>query len=762
MTINWKKKQKKGRKSYYYMFRIRFMLVLFAPMLTIVLMFFSSQSAIKEQIMIASSNTLHQFFQYVDSAVDEAQDVCLSILSDKDFQQYSKSIVIEPEKNTYYLWKIQQRLASYGNDKYYDIFAYYPAVDKVVSGIYGTSNVDTYCDVYYNKNDENFLEEFRKVAECSSKKPVLCSLNREASNSYLCVAMRQSGFGNSKYDHILVIVLNSNYVAGWLEGIENDGQNGIFMIMDREKELIFSTVDAVGLEQITSFEREGFAYEEYVNGEKYLVQNQQSDVMKACYAYAIPSDYFENKMFDMYVICGLGTAISIALGIYIAWRQTQKAYQPIEQVVSDLQQQVEVSYDGQKDTEFEFIRALFDANREDNYILSKAIRRNEGFKRNNFIYSLLNGSINSTIKTDNIFRENGIILCSDYFCVIILRGELTGNVGVEMRSFVVANVFEELCNRDYNGYVISLQNNRYVLLANVNGKDDITGLHSLLAEGMNFFQQHFSMTFTVGVSAVQEGMVGIHTAYEEADIALKYSFLLGKEIIIDYQQIAAREFKYLQTAELKMLHVVTDWLADNGEKLPAVQMVTSLMEDYGINVNASLEMVECFKYEAISMFNRVMLQEGSWTDEWKGSVLKLIDMATLEEFREAFVGLLVQLCRRKREIADQKDVCAYVLKYIEENYADEQLSLTLLGEMTGIDSSYLSKMFKEKYSYPISDYITKTRIKNAKEQLKNTNYSIWEIAERNGFLNSNSFIRTFKRNEGITPGAYRELFVKKE
>lgn len=38
--------------------------------------------------------------------------------------------------------------------------------------------------------------------------------------------------------------------------------------------------------------------------------------------------------------------------------------------------------------------------------------------------------------------------------------------------------------------------------------------------------------------------------------------------------------------------------------------------------------------------------------------------------------------------------------------------------------------------------------------------SIKEIAESNGFLNSNSFIRNFKRNEGLTPGAYRDMLTQ--
>ena len=74
-----------------------------------------------------------------------------------------------------------------------------------------------------------------------------------------------------------------------------------------------------------------------------------------------------------------------------------------------------------------------------------------------------------------------------------------------------------------------------------------------------------------------------------------------------------------------------------------------------------------------------------------------------------------------------------------------------------ITASYLSRMFRERYGVSILNYISETRIKSAKKALCETKKSIYEIAEENGFLSSNVFIKAFKKQEGITPGAYREL-----
>lgn len=55
------------------------------------------------------------------------------------------------------------------------------------------------------------------------------------------------------------------------------------------------------------------------------------------------------------------------------------------------------------------------------------------------------------------------------------------------------------------------------------------------------------------------------------------------------------------------------------------------------------------------------------------------------------------------------------------------------------------------------DYINQYRVKKAAAALGSTQDSIQKIAENCGFLNCNTFIRVFKKYEGVTPGRYREI-----
>lgn len=60
----------------------------------------------------------------------------------------------------------------------------------------------------------------------------------------------------------------------------------------------------------------------------------------------------------------------------------------------------------------------------------------------------------------------------------------------------------------------------------------------------------------------------------------------------------------------------------------------------------------------------------------------------------------------------------------------------------------------------VLDYIHHRRVQEAKYLICNQKeWSVNELAERVGFSSANTFIRVFKKYEGITPGKYRESIV---
>lgn len=94
-------------------------------------------------------------------------------------------------------------------------------------------------------------------------------------------------------------------------------------------------------------------------------------------------------------------------------------------------------------------------------------------------------------------------------------------------------------------------------------------------------------------------------------------------------------------------------------------------------------------------------------------------------------------------------------KFIDENYADIR-SIDDICSSLYISRFYLTHLFKEYSGVSPLKYIIQKRIDFSKELLRTTELPIGEIALRAGYVEINSFIKTFKNVVNMTPHAYRQ------
>nr|HML48744.1 helix-turn-helix domain-containing protein [Clostridia bacterium] len=73
----------------------------------------------------------------------------------------------------------------------------------------------------------------------------------------------------------------------------------------------------------------------------------------------------------------------------------------------------------------------------------------------------------------------------------------------------------------------------------------------------------------------------------------------------------------------------------------------------------------------------------------------------------------------------------------------------------GVSGKYISRIFKNEVQINVTDYIAYVRVQRIKELLA-SELPISRIAEMTGLVSRTSFIRTFKKIEGISPTEYRK------
>lgn len=93
-------------------------------------------------------------------------------------------------------------------------------------------------------------------------------------------------------------------------------------------------------------------------------------------------------------------------------------------------------------------------------------------------------------------------------------------------------------------------------------------------------------------------------------------------------------------------------------------------------------------------------------------------------------------------------------EYISHHLYDK-IYIQDIADYLRISPDYLCKVFKNTVGLSPQEYYRKEKIKVARSLLRNTSYSISEIAYRLGFSSQSHFGKIFRAETGVTPGNYR-------
>lgn len=164
--------------------------------------------------------------------------------------------------------------------------------------------------------------------------------------------------------------------------------------------------------------------------------------------------------------------------------------------------------------------------------------------------------------------------------------------------------------------------------------------------------------------------------------------------------------------------------------------------------------------------SRLCLQSGDFF-----SVVKAIE-EIMEEYNQKneawqtlvytkFIELCVALSKfYKSYQGDNKNniiKLAEAIVYIEKNFCEE-ISVSQLAQISGYSQRQFSRLFQFAFSVTPMGYITKLRLQKAEHLLKNTALSVGEVSWHCGYDDQNYFSRIFKKNIGISPTEFKNLY----
>ncbi|QNR65955.1 AraC family transcriptional regulator [Paenibacillus peoriae] len=274
-------------------------------------------------------------------------------------------------------------------------------------------------------------------------------------------------------------------------------------------------------------------------------------------------------------------------------------------------------------------------------------------------------------------------------------------------------------------------------------------------------KEYLNVSISIGISTVYDNLLESKEACEMSKQALHHRLNLGKESIIFYEDIS------MVISGPVLLHYPTELeskLFDAiriGDEEQVYHTVHSLLEEMMIKNNHSMnfEVLLVRFVNNLIQLEQLLGIEVLLTQDNHALYHRLLDIRNPEEIERMLIEQVIfPMVKSMKEKTNQQFRCLSekIAAIIRAEY-DQELSLELIGDRLHYNPNYLSSIFKKEYGTTFSEYLMGYRLQMGKKWLVETDMTIKEIAERLQYHNSQNFIRSFRKKEQVTPGAYRKM-----
>ena len=394
------------------------------------------------------------------------------------------------------------------------------------------------------------------------------------------------------------------------------------------------------------------------------------------------------------------------------------------------------------------------------YAVNRLLEQNTPMLQQWQLESLLQGDTTDAEQVRQQMRLLDMELAGEYCTALMVCGQKSGESTLDSGfQSATAKQYLEIKLQEKGFRIYSYFDDEKVLNILLNHSTQIPeeSLERLCIVLCNEFKLYFGLQLHMGIGSTAENPGGIGASAKQARIALQHSLMLSEECVVSWFNI-----KETQSAALTATPQVNRrWLprviecVREGREKALEETVDRLLGQ----LHSQTQMHE-FGVEFLGEISRQCSELGIylWNSiDYPTAVRQMFACSDVEDFKQA----LMQLCQQMTQLLSRQDsdVNRYLVvkarKYMEENYADPELSLEQVSGYVGLSRSYFCSLFHKIEHKTFKTYLMALRISHAKQMLTSTDKKIYEISCEVGCSDAAYFNRIFKRITGMTPLQYR-------
>ncbi|GAB2670393.1 response regulator [Paenibacillus thermoaerophilus] len=284
--------------------------------------------------------------------------------------------------------------------------------------------------------------------------------------------------------------------------------------------------------------------------------------------------------------------------------------------------------------------------------------------------------------------------------------------------------------------------------------DGLLRAHAAVSKLLSLARESLKLTLSAGISGSTGGLGELNRLYVQACQALQDRIVYGPGIAIPYREPAERPGSRplaVSQGEEKALEIALE----TGDAERASDALSAIWDGIFSEAGSADEVHEGVLYVG-SLLVRIVQKQG-WTVkevmkddyEYFHNAGLLTSKEQIRAWLSRSVAAIVAYQQDRRRTSSHQVVRA-ILSIIEQEI-DQDLTLHTVADRLYVNSSYLSRLFKQETGKSFSAYVQEQKMERAKAALAE-GAKVYDAARLVGYRDVSYFTKVFRKYWGVTPG----------
>jgi two-component system, response regulator YesN len=752
-------------------FLVFYIAILFIPIMVGVVSYRKSVEIVEGNAKAANIAMLNQCMNIIDNRLRELDNITEQIVSNPLVARFQMVKKPYDDSNIGLTFNLVHQLPNYEFNNNF-ISSYYIIFKKnnyVLShnAIYPLTMFKSSILEYKNLSGDKWNEVFLKSYNYNTYLPAQ-NVTYAGRHRTMLTYIKSLGNYNDVNGSVIMLV-DSNEILKLLNGLNVSKDSWVY-IADKSNNILLSVNSGgIGFKSIEDkdFDPEGITQLK-IDDRDMLVTATSSNYNGWKYVLIQPSNIVLSQVTYIKTIISVFVLVSFVLGLVVsfilAYKNTKPVISLIDTINSKYSNEINSSVDAYGYIQDSLLKLIGDYESMD-----KSIKEQLPFLNNAFFESILKGQFHTNNEIELLSKYIGIEIISKHYAVAILSFNLSESEAekqikeVQGQKVMLREHIEGQYENNIYLFNISMTRTAFIIQLGNDSRNYENQLRDLIGRLTIDLERLLKRNFSISVGKVYDSPLDISRSYEESQQGIYWAMWKSVNGVVWYEDIVKESKSYYYPFEIEN-KLINE--AKSGRYETINLILRDVFRENFQNRQLSTDMLQLLMFDMIGSITKI-IEKFSLGDQYYNEamyILKKKDEQTSEWFNFKINNLYSDICSNINERKRNNDASLIkkITVFIDNSYANPNLSLSFVAELFELSEVYLSQLFKEKTGENFSTYVEKQRIKSAINLLTETELHINEIAEKVGYNSSNTFCRAFKRHNQISATDYRKIQILRQ